>query len=272
MQLVNDIARWLVPYALWIKLRDWKNEKIREGHRLTAHPAVGEFSFDEVERYLLSIGGDLSGSMPQDSLRYLATFLSGKNVLKGLHVGNFQGVSLSFFASVLRQLNSESVILGIDPNITHRNIANPQGKVLSLLNHFGLQKNAMILTGYSLEKSVADDGRDYSTPYAYLKADNVYSSEPSCENQLENLAKLCPSTFDFALIDGNHEGNYLSRELEFMSRLLRPGGYLFLDDVSTTWFEIERVFENAARTGVYEKLGSDGRVGVLKKLPASKSA
>lgn len=268
MQIVNDVARWIVPYALWIKLRDLKSDKIRRNRRPT-NSVVSAFSFEEAEKHLRSIGGDLTGSMHQDSLRYLAAFLGGTVPLKGVHVGNFQGVSLSFFACILRELNPESVIVGIDPNITHRNLANPQAKVLSLLNHFGLQKNAMILTGYSLEKSVADDGRDYSTPHAYLKTENAYSSEPSCENQLENLAKLCPNTFDFALIDGNHEGSYLSRELEFISRLLRPGGYLFLDDVSTTWFEIERVFEQADRTGVYEKVASNGWVGVLKKLPAS---
>ena len=47
--------------------------------------------------------------------------------------------------------------------------------------------------------------------------------------------------------------------------LLRPGGVLVLDDVSSEWFEIERVFAELDAT-VFEKLGTDGRVGVLRKL------
>ena len=198
--------------------------------------------------------------MPQISLDYARTFLP-EDARRGLHVGNFVGVSLAYF---IHALGSESVIVAVDPNIAHRGIANPASRVLALLEHFGLEKNCLLLTGYSLERSVANDGRDYSGGFATTEA---FAAEPSCSHVLPQLTRLTPATFDFVVMDGNHEGAYLRRELACIVTLLRPGGILVLDDVSSEWFEIERVYEEVGGE-LFEKLGTDGRVGVLRKRAA----
>ena len=78
--------------------------------------------------------------------------------LVGLHVGNFLGVSLSHFVNYVRQRNEKSVVVSIDPELTHRGIEHPQKHVIAILNHFGLQGNAMICVGYSTSKSISNDG------------------------------------------------------------------------------------------------------------------
>ena len=195
--------------------------------------------------------------MPQPSLDYARTFLPA-DARRGLHVGNFAGVSLAYFIHALG--GGDAVVTAIDPNITHRGIANPAGKVLALLSRFGLERNCLLITGYSLERNVANDGRDYAGGFSA----DAFSAEPSCANTLPNLARLAPAAFDFAVMDGNHDGAYLRRELREVAALLRPGGVLVLDDVSSEWFEIERVYAELD-AAVFEKLGTDGRVGVLRK-------
>jgi predicted O-methyltransferase YrrM len=63
-------------------------------------------------------------------------------------------------------------------------------------------------------------------------------------------------------MDGNHEGDYLRRELGQVHRLLRPGGILVLDDVSAGWPEIQSVFSGTS-PDQFQKLGADDRIGLL---------
>jgi hypothetical protein len=81
------------------------------------------------------------------------------------------------------------------------------------LNHFGLQKNAIISVGYSTHKTVSNDG------IAFVGESGVeydpyskFNDEQSCEDVLANLAMMSPGRFDFAVVDGNHEGGHLRKE------------------------------------------------------------
>ena len=261
---LQELAKWIVPYHVWNRLRQRRLDAGR-ARQLAAIPQPAraeEFTCDAAIDFLVSLGCDraqvIAGSMPKPSLDYARTFLPA-DARRGLQVGNFVGVSLAYFISALG--GGEAVVTAIDPNITHRGIANPAGKVLALLTRFGLETNCLLVTGYSLESNAANDGRDYAGGFPA----DAFSAEPSCANALPNLARVAPAAFDFAVMDGNHDGAYLRRELREIVMLLRPGGVLVLDDVSSEWFEIERVFAELDAT-VFEKLGTDGRVGVLRKL------
>jgi hypothetical protein len=69
--------------------------------------------------------------------------------------------------------------------------------------------------------------------------------------------------FDVALLDGNHEGEYLRREISKIVRILKLGGLIVLDDVDAHWIEIQEVFQSLGGLG-FEIVGTDGRVGVAK--------
>jgi hypothetical protein len=137
------------------------------------------------------------GSMPESTLAFCSKTLddlipaTGDKPLIGLHVGNFLGVSLTHFVNYVRQRNEKSVVVSIDPDLTHRGIEHPQKHVIAILNHFGLQGNAVICVGYSTSKSLSNDGTAFLgengfeyDPYAR------FESEQSCEDTLQIFARF----------------------------------------------------------------------------------
>ncbi len=134
------------------------------------------------------------------------------------------------------------------------------------MNHFNLQSNVIICTGYSGQKSVSNDGLSFiSEDGSEYDSLAQFSDEQSCQNTLNNLALLYESRFDFAVMDGNHEAEYLRSEVDVARRLLTPNGALLLDDVSEAWTDIKAEYSSLASRG-WKPLGADGRVGVLQKV------
>ncbi len=207
------------------------------------------------------------GSMPPESLEYCGRVIreqcAGKKPLKFLHVGNFVGVSLAYFTAVAKELDPDAAVVSVDPNIPHRGVKNPQNLVVELLSACNLQSNSMVVCGYTLNKNVGNDGR-WILFTGYNPHLN-YNREYSCENILPGLLKLMPASFDAAVIDGNHDGAYLRREMEVLAGLVKPGGILILDDVSKYWKDVTAVFNDFVNDGRFEKIGEDGRVGILRR-------
>ena len=80
---------------------------------------------------------------------------------------------------------------------------------------------------------------------------------------LRNLITFSEGRFDFVMLDGNHERNYLQTEIAKVRRLLKPGGVLVLDDVSEAWADIKKEYEELGSQG-WRAVGADGRVGILQ--------
>ena len=76
---------------------------------------------------------------------------------------------------------------------------------------------------------------------------------------------IYPGVFDFFFIDGSHEGSYLKREIQIVDKLLKIGGLLILDDINPYWNSVQEVYKTIDNTK-YAKLGTDGSVGILKKI------
>jgi hypothetical protein len=287
------MSKWLrlaaacfVPHSL-VMLRDqlrvhrWREQQriLERERRRRVRTAVScqvsngkpWFDYQEALAYLESRGCDAlqvrEGSMPKLSLEFcqdrIAKSVRCRPVL-GLHIGNFVGVSLAYFAWVVRQMDECSLILSIDPNIPHRGIFNPLQHAIGLLNFFGLQRNALVLTGYSLEKSISNDGINFGD-YDPVRE---YTQELSCENQLHLLAQVVRRV-DFCVIDGNHDPEYLLREVHCVDSMLADGGLLILDDVDWRFAEIEDIFHKHGNIG-YTTVGADGRVGILRKPEAAR--
>lgn len=260
-----------VPHGMWVlrgeRLARRREEILQRAAADSGTQRASHFSVEEAIRYLRTRGLDeaqvRAGSMPEPSLRY-ASHLMGAHVptdrpVRALHVGNFVGVSLAYFTAFLKERHPSSVVLSIDPNVEHRGIRNPQDHVLALLGHFDLLPNSLVIPGYSLEQNLGDDPPDDAT--------QAWTSERACERVLANLAGLCGRRFDLVLIDGNHEGDYLARELEAVGELLAEGGLVVVDDVEWgRWDDIARVFEETVRTGgSFEEVGRDGRAGLFRR-------
>ncbi len=203
------------------------------------------------------------GSMPLAALRFMSGYfdrLDTTRPILGLHVGNFLGVSLAYLADALARLHPDSKIISIDPNIPHRGVTRPTDVTIALLTEFNLEDRVAVLQGYSLEKNLSNDGEVFDNYDPIAKS----SAERACTRQLALLNAVYPARFDLCLMDCNHDGRYLSRELDEVHRLLRVGGLLVLDDVSNAWPEIQTIF-TAIGTDKFEKLAANGRIGLLVK-------
>jgi len=228
---------------------------------------------EEVIAFLAARGIDeqqvREGSIPVASLEYLRRVVHDVFATRGpvsaLHVGNFVGVSVAFVATVLKELDPSSLVVSIDPNVAHRGVLNPQAHVSALLTACGVQRNTVMIAGYSGEKNISNDG----VSFAGYHPEREFLNEYACEGTLENLTKLHCRGFDLAMLDGNHDASYLVAELRLVVPLLGSGALVILDDVDESWSEIRDVFNRLEETGL-RQLSTDGRIGIarLDKVPA----
>jgi hypothetical protein len=273
---VSNMLKAAMPHGLLL----WRRQVVRRrmmaaqnAAYATVAPKSSAYSYAAAIEFQRTRGlpnGYLTaGSIPESALKFCADaldqFAPGGRPLIGLHIGNFLGISLSYFAYYVRERHEKSAIISIDPNIQHQGVENPQNHVMAILNQFGLQKNTVICAGYSMKKTVSNDGlvfvgQDGSEYDPYSK----FESEHSCEDVLSNLSLLSEGRFDFAVVDGNHEGDHLSRETLTVRRLLRPDGLLILDDVSDSWADIKAEYAALGASG-WRVIGADGRVGILQR-------
>jgi SAM-dependent methyltransferase len=236
-----------------------RTEAIKEALRKKGRRPPTPYSWSDALDFLAALNCDrsdvIAGSIPERSLDYCCRELEQRikaRPVVGLHIGNFVGVSLCHITDFVRRLDERSTIVSVDPNLYPRGIKNPLEKVISCLNRYDLQSNSLILTGYSLEKSTSN------AP----DPDATFDQEFSCENQLPQLARLMPECFDFAVIDGNHDDEYLTREIVAIDRVLKPGGLLVFDDVN--WGSVGGVYQTLDPHG-HERLATDGRIGLVMK-------
>jgi len=192
---------------------------------------------------------------------HLVALLPANTPLIGLHVGNFVGVSLSFLSATLKHIHQDSLVIGVDPNLIHRGIINPQEHVAALLTACGLQRNTMLIAGYSDTKSISNDGVAWND---YNPADQ-FATEAGCERVISHLDRLLAPRCHVAMVDGNHEAAYLRRELAALRPLMHPGGILVLDDVDVYWEELKEVFDQVETLG-FRPITTDNRVGLAQAI------
>lgn len=228
--------------------------------------AMGVPDYEEMLSFLMGRGIPeehlRDGSIPPSSLEFIVSEIVDllppvpAHGYHGLHVGNFVGISLASVTGALAAMHPSSVMVSIDPNLTHRGIEHPQDHVLALLKRFNLQNNSLVIGGYSQSKSISNDGVTFD---GYDPA-TAFAGEAACENCLASLTRL-GGKFHLALVDGNHEGDYVSRELRALAPLLAEGAVLVMDDVNQAWDEIASIFASLDEYG-FEAKSSDGRVGL----------
>jgi Methyltransferase domain len=228
---------------------------------------VAPYSYDAAIDHLVRRGWTTErhtrmGSIPVASLERAVEVLTRELPAVAprlLHVGNFLGVSLSYVLDWAR--GRDGVVVSVDPNIPHRGVEEPQDAVCDLLAHFGLAENHLLMCGYSLGKSLSNDGvvfDDYDPASAW-------SAESAPENVLLTLRRL-GHRFDAAFIDGNHDPDYLRAEIAHITEMLVPGGLLVLDDVDAAWEQIRGVFDEVVISDwPLEAVCADGRIGILRR-------
>lgn len=161
----------------------------------------------------------------------------------GVHVGNYLGISLGILSLSLKEHDQKSLIIAIDPDLPCRGQHETEKATTMLLQSLDVEDMVLRLTGYSLWKSISGDGFKIDPEY---DPKEKFDSEVAAQWQLENLAKLFTSRADFVLLDGNHEKDYLTEEVLVSYNLLRPGGAIFVDDITRHYKGVESAFHEFA--------------------------
>lgn len=221
---------------------------------LVARCVSTDYDYEAAIRFLVGLGLAepmiREWSMPKKSLEAcsaaLQKHLKTDEPLLALQVGNCFGASLTWFSNLIVSAHPDSLMVSVDPNYSMGGVAdNPQRIVMRLLSQFGLQKNNLMVTGYSLDK-------------------NQPHWQPSCENLMPNLARLGVSKADFILLDGWHERNYTLREIRACVPLLREGGIILVDDVENLG-EVREAVDEACEDGSFVNLGMPERIAILAR-------
>ena len=274
-KIINSILKFILPHGIFLirqKIIDKKLLRIRQeridNFKNSRHSKLiydYEFCIQKLVMKNLDENQIRDGSIPEDSLiflfRHIKVKLSKLKRINVLHIGNFVGISLSYISNAVLNIKPDSIILSIDPNISHRGIDNPRRYVYYLLNLFNFQKSNIVLDGYSLERNIGDDGVFYSSN----KSDTSnYDAKDCFENILENLKKI-NINFNLVVVDGNHDGDYLRRETNLIFDLLYDDGILVIDDVNKNWQEVSLVFQELSKQKRYSFIATDGRIGIIQK-------
>jgi len=276
---IRDVGRWLAPFGLMQARRHAQQQRFdreidaQRQQRIRQYVDGGQpgtYDYEVSIAMLVAEGLDENsvreGSIPEPSLRWVADHLrdeiAGRPPPLMVHVGNFVGVSLAYLTHVMRGMNPDALVISVDPGMPHRHIEHPDQYVRRLLATYGLSANSIVMTGYSRKANVRNDG---------LSANGVVGWQASLdaapENVLPNLARLLGPRVDVVVLDGNHDPEYLKGELQLVARVLRPGGLLVLDDVSTgVWQGIADVFAGLTSTSGFDRPEHDGRVGIARRV------
>jgi predicted O-methyltransferase YrrM len=273
----KNILRLGLPYGFFLRREKLIRKKKSIEHqkrvsRLNLNTQqILDYDYEISIKLLIEKGLDeqqiREGSIPENSLEYLF-FKIGDRLnelpsVKVLHIGNFLGISLIYISNALLKLNPNSTIISIDPDIPHRGVKSPNRYVQYLLNRFGLQKNNIVFTGYTLEKNLCDDGGVYYYSEADVDEQDYYSFYAS-----DILSKMLNLNleFDLIIIDGNHERSYLEREIKIVDQLLNRGGILVFDDVNENWEDVKVVFNNILLQPGFRLYARDKRIGLIEKI------
>ncbi|MBI1305490.1 MAG: hypothetical protein GC181_02620 [Bacteroidetes bacterium] len=245
-----------------------KNQFEREKESARNQNHDSKYSYEEAIHWLMGKGIPetqiRTGSIPeQNILRLVDSFGSeGKREVKLLHVGNFVGISLSSLVYGLKKNGLHVQVVTIDPDIPHRGVERPNKIAQHLMEHYQLNENVLWLHGYSLHKSLSNDGRNYSGDY---NPEIHFENEFAPSHQLAALARMIPEQFDLILLDGNHNASYLNQEMGYCLQLLKQDGWLALDDVDENWPAIKSVYTNHD-SSKWKEVYADGRMGILQKI------
>ena len=241
----------------------WRERTLEAGRARAAADRATAFSVEAAVQFHVARGlpepdvrdGSMSPADLEAAAVVLREHLPAGRPVRGLQIGNFVGVSLAFFSHLMRERHPDSVMVSVDPDISHRRIERPQRHVLALLGHFDLLRSNTVITGYSLEQNLGENpGGD--------AADHLRTEQAS-EDVLAQLARIAPERFDLVVLDGNHIAAYLRRETEATAALLAPGALVVIDDVDPGyWPEVVAAYDEAA-AGRFAEVARIGHVGIL---------
>ncbi len=283
--MVKTIIKFCLPYGCFyllqkyrlkksiaadlagVVVRDRENALIERDNKISSTPPK---SYDEIANYFIDTYNIpaqevIDGSIPKENCDTIIAqcIRLKKPTLHLLNIGNYLGVALLYIINELKNKEISCLVTIIDPNIPHRGVTDLQTKFFDASQRFGLLKDILLIPGYSLNKSLSNDGVEFNS---YNPIQN-FDREVAPENVLLSLTKRQFGTFDIAILDGNHNSTYLKNEISQVDKMLNKGGLIVFDDVNDFWSPIKTTVKNFTENyqKTYDQVVYDGRILIAQK-------
>ncbi|MCK5521706.1 MAG: class I SAM-dependent methyltransferase [Thiomargarita sp.] len=141
--------------------------------------------------------------LPQDAMRYLYQFIVDNKLQACIELGTGFGATSCMMGAAVKELNQGKVIT-IDKYLHH------PVNVKVLMRHVGLSDESI---------EVVADELGYNWFLAELIREQTHDG-------------VCLPIFDFCLLDGAHEWEPDALAFSLMAKLLKPGGWIAIDDIN----------------------------------------
>ncbi|MEA2973432.1 MAG: hypothetical protein QOG82_1890 [Actinomycetota bacterium] len=213
-------------------LRYWR-ERVLDRGLLPAPPSpeLPPGLAEEIGRLLARVTSDFGGGCSRYKAEVMAELVVGERLAAAVDIGVYRGRSLLPLAAAFRWQGS-GVAVGIDPysaGAAVQSDAHALGPVLVEWAHAqdwdGLHRGVLALIH---EEGLGDVAR-------ILR-----------QRSDEAAAGFGSGTLDLVHIDGNHDADAVAGDLARYRPLVRPGGYVVLDDVS--WESVRPVYDDLCRS------------------------
>jgi predicted O-methyltransferase YrrM len=172
---------------------------------------------------------DIGGLCTEPKGNVIKSLVKDSNAKLCVEIGVFKGSSLLYFAEALQETGGK--VIGIDPY-----------EIESLKNEIPNKQVSHIIYNVLFKEQTT--------------LDNLYSNLTQIieENKLNNVVKLIrdksenyyqnikSESIDVLHIDGNHDEEYVSKDILNYLPLVKKGGYIIMDDI--TWVGVKNSINN----------------------------
>ena len=180
----------------------------------------------EIGRLLNRVPADFGGGCSQYKAEVMAGLVVHHNLRSAIDLGVYRGRSLLPLAAAFRWLGSGQAI-GIDPYSAAAALQSDDHGMGEVLVDWAQAQDWDGLY-WGVQNLLVEEGL---TSVARLIR----------ERSEEAVHQFGPGTVDLVHIDGNHDGDAVADDLRLYRPLVRPGGFIVLDDAS--WASVRPVYE-----------------------------
>jgi predicted O-methyltransferase YrrM len=137
-----------------------------------------------------------------------------------VEIGVFKGASLMYFVEALEMTKGR--VIGIDPYTIESLINEIPNKDLTQYYYEVLFKDQIVLDNLynNISNIISENKLDSVVSLVRFKSEDYYS----------NIEK---ESIDVLHIDGNHDEEYVTKDIQLFLPLVKKGGYIIMDDI--TW-------------------------------------
>lgn len=184
---------------------------------------------EEVKKLLSTVPVDFGGGCSCAKATYIAQLITNENLQVTLDIGVYRG--RSFFPQAFAHAHyTGGIAYGVDPYSNIEAFQYDQHKCKqAVLNEFATNTDFEALYRYVL---------------SFLTTHDLNQHAQLLRMRSDHAAKYFHDInvkFDLIHIDGNHDAACVVKDVQLYLELLRPGGYLIMDDVS--WTSVQPAIE-----------------------------